>query len=645
MKLEVPETFKDVAVEFSREEWQILSKEEKQLHQEVMVQNYDHMVSIGYEVPWEELGMLLDPDELTFSIMEENATSVQLDPCDVPQTIHRWAECEGHQRSLSEDHMNSECTKRVTDSMTVAGYEDVLHRNQQNKYMESDLSLSQNNELKGHLQRHEVKELCRYSNCKQRATFPFTCRTRVKTTQRNNGFNSSHCLNIFKKCRVSKSDNYKNIQVTHQQLFTGGKPYEYGSRAKSFIKKDKSIIIQTGEKPYKRAVCDKNFTQKINFTLHENIHKTGKLFKCIPCGKSFARKSSLTNHERMHRGDKPYKCTTCDKSYAWKCNLRKHEGIHSGGKLYKCTTCGKSFAWKQNIAVHMKTHVVDNPCKCSISGKSFHREHCTAFHKQLHTGDKLHKYDTCDKSFTGMSDLIIHKKIHGGNKSCNCIHCGKSFASRSSLTQHEKIHREVKPYKCTICGKGFAWSNTLKQHAQIHSGEKPYKCTTCGKSFARKHYIALHMKTHTLDKPYKCNTCGKSFTWKHCITIHKKTHTADKPYKCDTCGKSFTHRCNLKAHENVHIKSYFCTMCSKSLHGRTASQSMRKVTEERSHMNVHLVANVMHERTDLFSIREDTLQKAYKCSICSKDFTQKDNLLTHKKVQSEINPITVPHVE
>ncbi|XP_043922371.1 zinc finger protein 302-like [Protopterus annectens] len=60
MKLEVPETFDDVAVEFSGEEWEMLSKPEKELHKEVMVQNYENMISVGYNIPAEHLLLLIN---------------------------------------------------------------------------------------------------------------------------------------------------------------------------------------------------------------------------------------------------------------------------------------------------------------------------------------------------------------------------------------------------------------------------------------------------------------------------------------------------------------------------------------------------------------------------------------------------------
>ncbi|XP_043942319.1 zinc-binding protein A33-like [Protopterus annectens] len=44
--LTVPETFEDVAVTFSEDEWQMLRKEDKDLYREVMVQNYETLVSV-----------------------------------------------------------------------------------------------------------------------------------------------------------------------------------------------------------------------------------------------------------------------------------------------------------------------------------------------------------------------------------------------------------------------------------------------------------------------------------------------------------------------------------------------------------------------------------------------------------------------
>ncbi|XP_043942926.1 neurotrophin receptor-interacting factor 1-like [Protopterus annectens] len=55
----VPVLFEDVAISFSEEEWKMLRKQDKELHREVMAQNYETLISIGSEVPSEKLLLLL----------------------------------------------------------------------------------------------------------------------------------------------------------------------------------------------------------------------------------------------------------------------------------------------------------------------------------------------------------------------------------------------------------------------------------------------------------------------------------------------------------------------------------------------------------------------------------------------------------
>ncbi|XP_043923952.1 zinc finger protein 766-like [Protopterus annectens] len=77
MKLEVPKNFEDVAIEFSSEEWKMLSEHDKELHREVMVRNYENMISLGYNIPLYELLLLLMKHETFPATETEGRTTVQ----------------------------------------------------------------------------------------------------------------------------------------------------------------------------------------------------------------------------------------------------------------------------------------------------------------------------------------------------------------------------------------------------------------------------------------------------------------------------------------------------------------------------------------------------------------------------------------
>ncbi|XP_043942392.1 zinc-binding protein A33-like isoform X2 [Protopterus annectens] len=71
--LSAPESFEDVAVTFSAEEMKMLTKQEKELHKEVKLENYETLVSAGYKIPPEALLVLLKEDNAELQVNDKKA--------------------------------------------------------------------------------------------------------------------------------------------------------------------------------------------------------------------------------------------------------------------------------------------------------------------------------------------------------------------------------------------------------------------------------------------------------------------------------------------------------------------------------------------------------------------------------------------
>ncbi|XP_059555325.1 zinc finger protein 12 isoform X3 [Myotis daubentonii] len=65
-----PVSFRDVAVDFTQEEWQQLGPEQKTTYRDVMLENYSHLVSVGCHLVKPEVIIKLEQGEEPWRVGE-----------------------------------------------------------------------------------------------------------------------------------------------------------------------------------------------------------------------------------------------------------------------------------------------------------------------------------------------------------------------------------------------------------------------------------------------------------------------------------------------------------------------------------------------------------------------------------------------
>ncbi|KAF4027212.1 hypothetical protein G4228_019131 [Cervus hanglu yarkandensis] len=348
-------TFEEVFIDFTREEWNLLTDSQKCLYYKTMVDNFSLVMSVGLDYfryhlispPGRERAPKV-PARIGITAGVGEVSQESPGPSPGPSVEDRDA-ASGQGMSIKISNVQS---LQVVPSIQNSHLRDMC-----NPTFSGVFQPAGQPETSSEQQPHTCGSCGR--------AFPLSVSLdpmerwqsggTVARRERDQAFsvNSHRCHGLGKACTYEKGEEDVSTSsgvVQHRGTHNAENP------CTSAECKETS---HTGQKEHQYSGSEGACNQEEGVQQQEfYIPETS--YKCNTCGRVFNCRDLFNNHQKVHTRERSSRCDECGKTFSRSSYVKIHKRLHSGIRPFVCNECGKSYISKSHLNLHNKSHTIEN---------------------------------------------------------------------------------------------------------------------------------------------------------------------------------------------------------------------------------------------------------------------------------------------